>query len=163
MATKKRVINNNTLVRVYNNDSGKVSYFSDFSRVKRTWDKTDSFKDLPFEELRDQMNTTGGSKLFEDDILLIKDIDIRKELSLKPLRAYLESDLGINELLIGDLSNLEDALIEMSQNIREKVAHKCIDLKIKNIDVLDLIKKYSGLDILASIQENKENKEIKSK
>ncbi len=158
MAVKKRVINSNTLVEVFNNDSGKVSYYSEFSRVKRNWDKTDSSKKIPFEELRDQMNTTGGSKLFEDDILLIKDIDIRKELSLKPLHKYLESDSGIKELLIGDINHLEEALIEMSQNIKEKVAHKCIELKIKDIDVLDLIKKYSGLDVLTSIQESKEIK-----
>lgn len=158
MATKKRTINNNTIVRVYNNDSGRVGYFSETSRIRRNWEKPDTPKDIPFEELRDQMNTTGGYKLFIDDILLIKDIDIRKELGLKPLHKFLESDIGIKELLTGDTDKLEDALIEMSQNIREKVAHKCIELKIKNIDVLDLIKKYSGLDVLAFIQESKEDK-----
>ena len=158
MATgKKKTITNSTIVRVYNNDSGKVGYYSEVNRIRRSWEKIDSFKEITFEELRDLMNTNGGYKLLMDDILLIKDIDVRKELGLKPLRPYLESEEGIRELLIGDINELEDALNEMAQNIREKVAHKCIQLNIKNIDVLDLVKKYSGLDVLATIQENKED------
>jgi len=74
-------LKDNLMVDVKNNSTGSVSYYSEFSRMQRKWDKPDSTKKVSLEELRELVSSSGGYELIEN-FLLIKDIDVREELGL---------------------------------------------------------------------------------
>jgi hypothetical protein len=149
------------LVEVINNDNGSVAYYSEYSRIWRRWDKPDSVKKVPLEELRELINTAGGYELLEG-YLLIKDMEVREELGLPVDKTYILGEKEIKALLKKSVSVLTDTLENTTDTIREKIAHIAIDTKLADLDKLEVIKEHSGLDVLYMIQENKEAEKEKA-
>jgi hypothetical protein len=151
----------NQIVEVINNSTGAVGYYSEYSRIARRWDKPDSMKKIPLEELRELVNMAGGYELLEG-YLLIKDIEVREELGLPVDKSYLIEDKDIKALLKKSVSVLTDTLENTTETIREKIAQVAIDTKLADLDKLEVIKEHSGLDVLSVIQENKEAEKEKA-
>jgi hypothetical protein len=148
-------LKDNIMVAVTNNSTGSVSYYSDFSRMQRKWDKPNSSKKISLEELRELVSSSGGYELLEN-FLLIKDVDVREELGLPVNKEYMLDEKEIKALLKKSVDVLETTLENTSDSIKEKIAQSAIDTKLSDLDKLEVIKDHSGVDVLTAIQEKKE-------
>lgn len=160
MSNKK--LTDKTMVKVFSNSNGAVFYFSELSRTKRRWDKLGSFKNISLEELRELVGSAGGLELLRDD-LLIKDIDVREELGLPVEKSYVLDEEGIKSLLSGSLEELKTTLDNTTETIKENIAQIAVAQKLSDLDKLEVIKDASGVDVLAAIQEAKEDEKAKNK
>jgi hypothetical protein len=143
------------LVEVINNSTGSVSFNPGYGRADHRWDKADSKKKIPLDDLRELVNQLGGIELLEG-YLLIKDMEVREDLGLSVDKSLILEDKDIKALLKKPIDKLTDVLENTSESIREKIAHVAIDTKLSDLDKIEVIKEYSGLDVLTVIQENKE-------
>lgn len=159
MATKK--ITEKTMVKVLNNSTGSVGYTVE--GVTRKFDRINAEKNISFGELLNLFNTAGGRELFEEDLLLINDNTIREELSLRPLDKYIVDEKGIKELFKSTPSELEDVLQNCTDLILEKITQTAINLPLKDVDMINLIKSYSGIDVYNIIEDNKTSEKEPSK
>lgn len=147
-------INDETIVEVYNDYHSSVSYKLD--RITRSWD-IGTVKKIKVAELYEAVNMKGGRYLFEQNILLIKESAVREALGLKVLDKYDISQKEIVELLkSGDRETLEDLLAYCSETTLTKIVQKAIDLPIADMNKANLIKAYSGIDIVNVIKEKEE-------
>lgn len=155
-------LNDNTMVEVINNSTGSVSFYSEYSRMSRKWDKPGSKKKVPLEELRELVSNSGGYELLEN-FLLIKDMDVREELGLPVNKEYMLDEKEIKALLKKSVDVLTETLENTSDSIKEKIAQTAIDTKLSDLDKLEVIQEHSGIDVLSAIKEKKdEEKEKKS-
>jgi hypothetical protein len=145
----------NLMVEVTNNSTGSVSYYSEFSRTLRKWDKPNSTKKISLEELRELVGSSGGYELLEN-FLLIKNMEVREDLGLPVNKEYMLDEKEIKAVLKKSVDVLENTLENTSDSIKEKIAQSAIDTKLSDLDKLEVIKEYSGVDVLAAIQEKKE-------
>jgi hypothetical protein len=148
-------LKDNMMVEVTNNSTGSVSYYSEFARMHRKWDKPSTKKKIALEELRELVSSSGGYELLEN-YLLIKDMDVREELGLPVNKEYLLDEKEIKALLKKSVDALETTLENTSEAIKEKIAQAAIDTKLSDLDKLEVIKEHSGVDVLFAIQEKKE-------
>jgi hypothetical protein len=148
-------LKDNMMVEVFNNSTGSVSYYSEFSRTLRKWDKPDTKKKVSLEELRELVGSSGGYELLENH-LLIKDMDVREELGLPVNKEYMLDEKEIKALLKKSVDTIETTLENTSEAIKEKIAQAAIDTKLSDLDKLEVIKDHSGVDVLFAIQEKKE-------
>jgi len=151
MATIK--ITDKTMVKVLNNDTGSVGYTVE--GVTRKFDRINAEKNISFGELRDLFNVAGGRELFEEDLLMIKDNRVREELSLRPLDKYIIDEAGIKQLFKSTPKELEDVLENCTDLILEKITQTALKLPLKDVDMINLIKSYSGVDVYNIIEDNK--------
>ena len=153
-------INDETIVEVYNDYHSSVSYKLD--RITRSWD-IGTVKKIKVAELYEAVNMKGGRYLFEQNILLIKESAVREALGLKVLDKYDISQKEIVELLqSGDRETLEDLLAYCSETTLSKIVQKAIDMPLSDMNKANLIKAYSGIDIVAVIKEKEESETPKS-
>jgi hypothetical protein len=148
-------LKDNLIVDVKNNSTGSVSYYSEFSRMQRKWDKPDSSKKIPLEELRELISSSGGYELLED-YLLIKDVDVREELGLPVNKEFMLDEKEIKALLKKSVDVLDNTLENTSSAIKDKIAQSAIDTKLSDLDKLEVIKEHTGVDVLFAVQEKKE-------
>lgn len=143
------------MVEVTNNSTGSVSYYSEFSRTLRKWDKPNSTKKISLEELRELVGSSGGYELLEN-FLLIKNMDVREDLGLPVNKEYMLDEKEIKAVLKKSVDVLENTLENTSVSIKDKIAQTAIDTKLGDLDKLEVIKEHSGVDVLTAIQEKKE-------
>jgi hypothetical protein len=148
-------LQDNLMVEVTNNSTGSVSYYSEFSRTLRKWDKPNSTKKISLEELRELVGSSGGYELLEN-FLLIKNMEVREDLGLPVNKEYMLDEKEIKAVLKKSVDVLENTLENTSDSIKEKIAKSAIDTKLSDLDKLEVIKDHSGVDVLAAIQEKKE-------
>jgi hypothetical protein len=155
-------INDKTVVEVFNNSTGSVSYYSELARTTRKWDKPDTKKKIALEELRELVSTSGGYELLEN-FLLIKDMDVREDLGLPIEKEFMLDDKDIKALLKKPLTAIEDTLENTSDSIKDKIAQIAIETKLNDLEKLDVIKEYTGVNVLSAIQEKREDEKEQKK
>jgi hypothetical protein len=139
------------LVRIFNNDSGSVSYAT--PKITRTFSIKESYKDVSVEEIQDALNELGVRFLFEEGILLIKDPKVREHFGFSELDDYIKDTDEIKEILNGDRETLIDFLKYCSETMLQKIVDVAVDLEDVKMDYIVLIEKFSGKDISSMIKE----------
>ncbi|MFD0587814.1 hypothetical protein ACFQZE_07350 [Paenibacillus sp. GCM10027627] len=155
-------INDATLVDVYNNTSGVVSFRTE-GKGKRKWDKANSVKKVTVGELKELINSRGGEKLLLE-CLLIKDISIREELNLPTDPEHLLDGTDVQKLLKEeDADKLQTILENTNEGIKDKIASVAIEQKINDTDKMELIQEHTGIDVYSAIKEKKEEEKEAAK
>jgi hypothetical protein len=83
-------------------------------------------------------------------------MDVREDLGLPINKEYMLDEKEIKAVLKKSVDVLENTLENTSGSIKDKIAQSAIDTKLSDLDKLEVIKEYSGVDVLAAIQEKKE-------
>ena len=149
----QKAINNQTMVEVFNDSTGNVGYKT--ATISRDF-MPKSKKDIEVKELIDLLNTPGGKYLLDTNKLLIKNRDVRNFLGIEPIDDYnLTRDLANEILASGDLVKLEQVLQYCSDESLTKIVEEAIAMSISSIPQANLIKAYSGYDIIEAIAETK--------
>lgn len=144
--------NENTMVEVFNNSEGSVGYKTD--KIARTWSLPNTMKRVKLEEIYEVCNTKGGRAMLEDGTLLIKDSEIRETLGLNPLTKYVVTTAELQKIFTqSKIEDLEELLQYCSESIFEKIIALAISLPLQDMEKLNLIKRYSGIDIYSIIQD----------
>lgn len=176
MATNKSNITDKSLIQVWNNSRGDVGYTVNNGnfQVRRTWVLPGSMQEVEFRELKSAMNEAGVRELFEtfnkdlrkyeDGELLIKNDLAREKLDLQPLGKYTFDKEQIADLLNNkSLKYLEEVLENCPNSTLDNIVQESINISLSDINKINLIKSYSGKDILTTIQsKNEDVKPIKT-
>ena len=151
MEIKRQELTPETKVRVYNEYGGTVDYKTE--RGERRF-MAGTYKDIELAELSNLINGNNGRAVFDRGILVIKDARAREYLDLSPLGDYnLDAD-GIQALLkTYNLKDIEQFLQYCSDDVLEKMIRVAIDMPMKDLNIANLIKGYSGVNVIESIQE----------
>lgn len=151
-------IQDDTIVEVINNHGSSISYSTD--KVTRTWQVVGETKKIRFIELQEACNARGGKVLFSEGALLIKDSEVRERLDLPALDKYVLDTKEMEALLKNrDLSEIEEFLQYSSNMLLKTFVDVAISLPIADMNISNLIKKYSGTDVALAIEERHADKE----
>jgi len=138
------------IVEIFNNTSCSVSIVSD--RMRLTFNAPTrlspiSKKTIKMDELLDIYNAPGVAKMFEKDILLVKNPDAREMLGMQPLDKF---SIGIDEIEkfieTSELEEFEEFLQYCSDTALDNVVAKAVEVSVADMRKNMLIKKYSGID-----------------
>lgn len=147
--------NEKTLVEVFNDYNSSVGVSTD--KISRSW-AIGATKRVTLEELYDVMNTPGGRIILQENMLLIKDAAIREILGLDPLTEMDPDTTAIKELLVtGDIDKLDEILQYCTETTLEKIVLQAIELPVTDMRKADLIKSYTGRDIIAIVRDRSED------
>lgn len=165
--TNKKEILDSTLVPIWNIGIGDVGYTANTGSgsVRRTWRTSNSMQEIEFKELRAVFNEPGVRQLFEvfnkelgryeDAELLIKNELVREKLDLKSIGKYtLEKEAILDLFENGSLTKFEEVLENCPNATLDRIVMEAIELPLSDINKINLIKSYSGKDILMAIQNN---------
>lgn len=159
MATTQK-ITDKTLVEVINTSTGSVSYKPEMSNIARKWERQNAVKKVELGELKDLVTTTGGYTLLAEDILLIKDNTIREILGLEELSAYAKTGAEIKDMLLTcSKATLVDFVENCTQDMLDAVVKTAIDIKLSDLNKLQVIELYSGVKVVDCIKEEAEEKD----
>lgn len=150
-----------TLVNVINTSTGSVGYVPEQSSVSRIWEKQNVTKKVKLGELREVVGTTGGYVLFAENILLIKDEEIREELNLPELDKYSLTIPEMKDLLENkSLEDLVDMVENCTQDQLDSITNVAIETSLSDFNKIKTIEDYTGTDLTSAIKENT-TKEVK--
>lgn len=148
----EKLLDDQTIVKVFNNTTGSLGIHSNIANL--TWAGSDTERSIPLGKLKELFAMPGVRIMFERNSALIKEDRIREELGLDSLGKYDFDVPGIKALLKrADLAEFEDVL----QFCSNKVLTMIIDLakteRVTNVNMLNLIRVYSGIDLYELIKE----------
>lgn len=116
------------------------------------------------EEIQDIWDDRGGRVLIEEDLLMILDSDLRKEIAdLEPLDKYVLDSDGFKELFKKGIEDIEDFLMYCSNTMLERCVDEAVRQNIGDIGVVSLLKEYANQDISSLVAEKMEKDKKKSK
>lgn len=152
--SKPRKLTDSTIVEVYNNTTGIVSFMAGNKNYK--WDRADVPRKVPLGDIRELMYSAGGEKLLRE-CLLIKDIDVREELGLPIEKEQILDKNDISQLLSNGTTNeLESVISITNDGIKDKIVSTAINEQITDTSKMEVIQKHTGIDVYAAIKEKKE-------
>ena len=172
----KRQLTDKTMVQVFNNSIGDVGYTIENGsyKVRKTWRTPSTMQEVEFKELKTAINEPGVRQLFEeynkelrryeDGELLIKNEQVREKLGLQPIGKYTLDQKEIIELLKnGSMSKLEETLENCPNITVDKIIQEAINMSLSDITKINIIKEYSGKDILGIINQKTEESQSENK
>ena len=152
--TKRPEITPETKVTVYNEFGGSLSYPTE--RGTRFM-PVDSYREVEVKELSDLIGSFGGRGAFEKGFLVIKDDRVKEYLGLEMNRKYELNKDEIKELLLShDMPKIEEFLQFCSDETLEKCIRTAVDIPLKDLNIANLIRAYSGVNVIDAIQEKME-------
>ena len=133
-------------------------------RLKRVWDRKGAIQSVPFDQLEEAMYSPGVQTLFTDGLLGIDDMEVKIALGLEPEGAQ----APVNIIILTDeqrqryLKNLP--ITEFKAKLKElpdgqilELASYAIEHKIMDYEKSDVIKAYTGVDIMSAIKLNRDD------
>ena len=155
MAVKK--FTNDMLIEVINTSSGSVGYVPEMSTVSKKWERQGAVKKVKLGELRDVVGTVGGYVLFSENLLLIKDAEVREELGLPELDEYVFTESEIKELLKNkSVDDLEEVVQNCTDDMLDTITTTAIKEEVSDLNKLQLIEDYTGINVVEAIKEHQE-------
>jgi len=157
----------NTEVEVKSLARAVIAYYSDYSRSRREWRNEGQVKKVPLQEVKEMLHTRGGESLYKNylqitnvappvDTHLTLD-DVLIYLDLKEEQAVPTED--IVRAVRSNKSKLEEFLKTSTAAVRQRVADKALELRIKDMDKLRVIQDYTGLNLQSQIEMTEESGE----
>ena len=152
-------------VKITNLVSSKVTIDVPDLRLIRTWEKKKAVKTIPFETLQEAIYEPGVEFLFTQGILGIDDMDVKKALGLEPD----DATEPVNIITLNDAQRKRYLTVmpfaEFKQEIQKlpleqvkELAQYAIENEITSFDKAEIIKKLVNVDIIKSIELNRQDK-----
>lgn len=130
-------------------------------RFKREFTKEGETKSIDFDTLFEGVTSLGVKTLFDEGILYIENKQDRIDLGLEeegqPEKFKILNRGQILKLLkVDPISKLEETLSTLPLEQINRVAEVAIEEKFTDFDKCTLIKKFCGIDIISSVQNESE-------
>lgn len=155
------MLEKNTLIKVINRGNGRVGYpIPDGNGLRRLWHAKES-KDIPMDELRKVMWTTGGSYLLKNTLIIENKEAIQELFSTEPEPEYYYTEEEIKQLLLtGTNDQLLDCLDFAPEGVIEVVKNLAVSLKLNDISKREIIFNKTGFNVTNAININKESETV---
>ena len=162
----------NKKVKVRSTVNASVSIDVPAINMRRVWPRKGFTLTLSYDQLEQAVYEPGVDYLFQNGILYIDDMEVKKALGLEPEDATKDSPtikvLSEAEMkkAIGDEASLEELKNLLKTLPREQkidLANFAADNSINSMDKAELLKKESGVDVIKKATWKKEDEEEKKK
>lgn len=155
------MLEKNTLIKVTNRGNGRVGYpIPDANGLRRLWHAKES-KDIPMDELRKVMWTTGGSYLLKNTLIIENKEAIQELFSTEPEPEYYYTEEEIKQLLLtGTNDQLLDCLDFAPEGVIEVVKNLAVSLKLNDMSKREIIFNKTGFNVTNAININKESETV---
>lgn len=153
----------NKKVMIKNMTNGRVVIKVPDLNLKRIWERKDAVKPVDFEILQQAFYDEGVEYLFKEGMLYITDEKIRIELGLEDEEnkiIILDDNMKKRYLTVLPVNELKEKLKELTKEQILELADYAINNEIVNMEVRDLLKEYTGIDIIRAIELNRQMKEV---
>ena len=153
----------NKKVMIKNMTNGRVVIKVPDLNFKRIWERKNAVKPVDFEILQQAFYDEGVEYLFKEGMLYIVDEKIRIELGLEDKEnkiVILDDNMKKRYLTVLPINDLKEKLKELTKEQILELADYAISNEIVNMEVRDLLKEYTGIDIIRAIELNRQMKEV---
>lgn len=153
----------NKKVMIKNMTNGRVVIKVPDLNFKRIWERKNAVKPVDFEILQQAFYDEGVEYLFKERMLYITDEKIRVELGLEDEEnkiIILDDNMKKRYLTVLPVNELKEKLKELTKEQILELADYAINNEIVNMEVKDLLKEYTGIDIIRAIELNRQMKEV---
>lgn len=160
----------NTKISIKNLISSRVILVAPELRLKRTWEKKNQIRVVPFEQLEEAMYISGVEALFKDgvlDIIDTKDVkahDVKVALGLEvegeePQIVILDDAQRKRYMSVMPLDDFKEAIKKLPKEQVIELANYAIANEMMDYDKSNIIQKLVDIDIMSAIKLNRDNKE----
>lgn len=138
-------------IRVYNRSNSTVFYRDEETNKLRTWNPimngVETYKDLTLEEIQRVLNDYGTRILFEE-YLLIKDVEVCKQLELDCPKEYFYDAEKIKSILeTGTDFDLVELIQNANEGIKDMIKQIAVEIKLDSSRKREIIKQRMNFDI----------------
>lgn len=152
------MLKKDTLVKVINRGNARVSYvIPDSNGLKRLWHAKEA-KEIPMDELRKIMWTTGGAYILKNYLIIENEEAIKELFSEEPEPEYYYTEDEVKQLLLtGTNEQLLDCLDFAPEGVIETVKSLAVSLKLNDVSKREIIFNKTGFNVTNAININKES------
>lgn len=156
------MLENNTIIKVMNRDSGTVAYKISETGLVRVFQPGET-KEIPMNELRKLSWEPGGSILLKDYFLLFDDEAIKELVGeIEPEYNYTEKEVTYM-LQNGTIEQFEDCLNFCPESVKNLIVDIAFKTKLNDMKKREMILQKTGLDITAMLAAEKAEQEALEK
>ena len=144
----------NKKIKVISQIDGHVGVYLPNLNFSREWLAKGQIVNIPYEILEEAMFDPGFKNMIDLGILFIDDLDSAKELGLEDETVEVATNYkSYNELELKNLINkasnedFETELKKMPKEFSHQLAEWAITLRLRDDTKIQLLKKYTGIDI----------------
>lgn len=152
-------------VKIVSLVSGRVVLSVPELRLKRVWDKKGAVKIIPFDQLQEALYEPGVTELFEGGCLGIDNMEQKIALGLEPEGA----EEPVNIITIDDAQRkryltvlpfveFKEKIKELPREQIEELANFAIENEIADFEKSEVLRQYTGKDIIGAIKLNRDDR-----
>lgn len=145
-------------IEVISTVNGQVILNVPEMRLHRVWARKGAKQKIKLEELEEAIYYPGVERLFKKGILYIEDMEAKKVLGLededatKPTNIIVLTEAQQKRFLtVAPIFELKEILEQISSAQARELANYAIELQITDLAKTDLLKEYSGIDVIKNI------------
>lgn len=153
----------NNKVTVISTVNAQVGLHLPEFKINRVWPKKGTKVLIDKDALSEAMYEPGVASMFRKGILYIEDMDTKKELGLEPDGATEPENIIVltdaqmtRYLKVAPARDLDEIMQKLSSQQRKNVADFAVECQIADMDKADIIKKYTGIDVINFIRMNRD-------
>ena len=152
-------------VKIVSLVSGRVVLSVPELRLKRVWDKKGAVKIIPIDQLQEALYEPGVIELFEGGCLGIDNMEQKIALGLEPEGA----EEPVNIITIDDAQRkryltvlpfveFKEKIKELPREQIEELANFAIENEIADFEKSEVLRQYTGKDIIGAIKLNRDDR-----
>lgn len=134
-------------------------------RLRRVWEKKNAVMTIPFDQLEEAMYSPGVENLFREGILGIDDMEVKIALGLEeedatePTNIIILSDQELKRYLTAlPIFEFKNKIKDLPRQQIIELANYAITNEIANFEKAEVLKQYTGIDIISAIKLNRDDK-----
>lgn len=155
------MIQDNTLIKVTNRDTGVVGYSIPDLGITRQYQPRET-KKVTFEELR-KLTYVPGGQFTLNNLLIVHDPEALAELCPNVEPEYFYDEEAIKKLLLeGSINQLKDCLDFAPDGVIELVKDLAVKMRLNDLSKREIITKATGFNVSRAIQINEESAEVEA-
>lgn len=155
------MLDKNTLIKVTNRSNGRVSYgIPDSNGLRRLFHSKET-KEIPMEELRKVMWSTGGAYILKNTLIIENKEAVQELFSTDPEPEYYYTEDEIKQLLLtGTNDQLLDCLDFAPEGVINVLKNLAVTMKLNDMSKREIIFEKTGFNVTNAININKESEKI---
>lgn len=152
------MLDKKTLIKVTNRSNGRVSYsIPDSNGLRRLFHSKET-KEIPMEELRKVMWSTGGAYILKNTLIIENKEAVQELFSTEPEPEYYYTEDEIKQLLLtGTNDQLLDCLDFAPEGVVNVLKNLAVTMKLNDMSKREIIFEKTGFNVTNAININKES------
>ena len=154
-------------VKVKNLISQRVVLSLPELRLRRVWEKKGAVMLIPYEQLEEAMYSPGVENMFREGILGIDDMETKIALGLEeegatePTNIIILSDQELKRYLtVMPAFEFKEKVKDLPRQQIMELVNYAIANEIANFEKSEILKQYTGIDVISAIKLNRDDKAV---